>query len=634
MKQTIATTVAHELAHQWFGNLITCKWWSETYLNEGFATYFQYMIMKDIEPTWEIEKYFLVNVLQSALDVDSLEAPALTTEVSTPEEILSHFGDNSYQKALYTTHEFTTAMPSNSSIPNFRYHLIPFLKVETSSSLVITSDMLEIFQTHVDAIYSGLPEGITLQSAMLSWIEQPGYPLVTASISGKNLTISQQRFLISDEDTISKWYIPITYAESYGEVNFQSTAPAQWLTPGKPEITFEMEYENKWVILNTYQTGFYRVNYDSNLWSGLSQALLKQNFDNIIEENRAQIVDDLFNLVKINKLKYSEVFKIIEFLKNETGYFTWVPAFKGFQYLWFRVQGHPELQAKLKDHITRLMAAFYNTTSISETKDEVLYTQRQLLGSSWACLLEEKTCVNDVRKVFSETVITNNKRPHKNIRSIVYYNALRYSNDTSDFDHLWILYNETEDNSQQLIVLQALACSNNQEKLKELLLETVKDNSKIRSKHFVFVYTAVYRTSLAGVKATLEFLPENFQKILEKYPAINIQENLIKNFAVVLTTTGQFEKFKSFIAGTSEFSNDWKSVGEKALEIANFNLKWFENHVSDLKTYYSIDDDDNNKDKDDGNNEDKGNDTNYSINIRPMELGLMLLSSYIILHSF
>lgn len=98
-KQDIATIIAHEYAHQWFGNLVTPEWWSYIWLNEGFATFFEYYLIDILEPSWRVMEQFNVETLQNALYVDSLDTTRpMTFDAGTPEEIDALFDDIAYAK--------------------------------------------------------------------------------------------------------------------------------------------------------------------------------------------------------------------------------------------------------------------------------------------------------------------------------------------------------------------------------------------------------------------------------------------------------------------------------------------------------------------------------------------------------
>lgn len=98
-KQRVATIIAHELAHQWFGNLVTPSWWSDLWLNEGFASYMEYVGVDAVETTWKSMDQFVVHELQGVFTLDALSSShKIWIEVHNPEEINEIFDRISYGK--------------------------------------------------------------------------------------------------------------------------------------------------------------------------------------------------------------------------------------------------------------------------------------------------------------------------------------------------------------------------------------------------------------------------------------------------------------------------------------------------------------------------------------------------------
>ena len=100
----IYKTVAHELGHQFFGNLVTCKWWDQIWLNEGFATFFEYRLVENLNPDLRMRDYFNIQKVQNALKVDALETTrAMFSNAETPSGISNLFDRVAYDKCKLIT---------------------------------------------------------------------------------------------------------------------------------------------------------------------------------------------------------------------------------------------------------------------------------------------------------------------------------------------------------------------------------------------------------------------------------------------------------------------------------------------------------------------------------------------------
>nr|ADK11709.1 aminopeptidase N [Leptinotarsa decemlineata] len=575
-KQLVATIISHELAHKWFGNLVTLEWWSELFLNEGLATYFEYFATHEVLPEFQLDKQFVIDVLQSVMRDDSENISPLQSNVSSPAEVMSKFSRISYFKGGSIIRMVEHIIGSS----DFRAGIQDYLTTNALGNVIS-----EQLWTHLQANMTNsnaLPT--TLNVIMKDWIQQPGFPLITATLQNQGvLVLTQSTFSISDNST-SQWFIPISYTKSSDLMKFNSTSPKVWLTPnGTANIT--LMQGDSWIILNNQVTGYFRVNYDNELWSRIGTALKSENFSDIPEIHRAQIVDDLFNLARIQKTNYSQVFDLIEFLANDTSYFSWKVAFDGFNFLLERVGSDSVLGQQISKHLLRLMTNLYDSTSFDRLNDTYhIDILKQGLTLSWACSLGNSQCIEASRNRYSSYKM-NGTRPDKNLRNIVYCNGLRDDTSSSNWDFLWNKYLNTTIATEKITILSSLGCTKNVTLLEGYLNKTLRSDSGIRPKDRFEVFSSVLNGNTIGIDITLNFLVTNPLQVVQKYPNFNSISRIISNIANKITTQNQVDQLKQFI-WSGELGNEHLLSANNSLATAEANLLWMNYFREHLHNYY------------------------------------------------
>lgn len=197
-KQVVATVVAHELAHQWFGDLVTMKWWDDLWLNESFANMMEYVAIDAIEPDWHIWELFQTSDAPAALSRDATDGvQSVHVQVEDPAEIDSLFdGAIVYAKGARMLVMVRALLGDEA--------LRKGLKAYFDAHKYGNATGADLWQALGEA--SGLEVG----AIMNSWLEQPGYPVVTATVVDGQLTLSQQQFFIgAGEDKGRQWQIPL-----------------------------------------------------------------------------------------------------------------------------------------------------------------------------------------------------------------------------------------------------------------------------------------------------------------------------------------------------------------------------------------------------------------------------------------
>ncbi|XP_023311613.1 aminopeptidase N-like [Anoplophora glabripennis] len=576
--QRVTTVIAHEFAHLWFGDLVTCNWWSEIFLNEGFATYFEYHIANEVTSKWELDKQFLIEQVHSALVADALtNSQALQSEVTTPTEISDKFGTISYNKGGSVLRMVANFL----GLDKFKEGLQKYLTAYSYK----TAEPEDLWNS-LDGISDIKLPADKLTEVMENWVKNPGFPLVTVKLNEDKINLSQERFLLSGTDAKSKWYVPITVTSSQDKNKFETTTATTWLTP-TDDVSVAISNTTSWVVVNNQQTGYYRVNYDDTLWNRIKAALDSEEFGGIVELNRAQIIDDLFNLARTNKTQYTLALNIASYLSNETSYYPWYAAFNGYDFLLRRV-GDSKLGKAISSNLLDQLSELYKSVPFSKVNaDDQIYTHKQVLALTWACKLGNQDCVEQSTMLFQEYKGNGTMRPDRNLRSIVYCNGLRYSENKTDWKFLWDAYLDAGDlATEQVTILAALGCTKDTELLKEYLEKTITDDSGIRSQDASAAFSSVYSNNPEGIAVAYDFLKNKYEEIAEKYQSMNSLGNLIKGIAERFTTEKEVNDLNDFV-GKEGLPEAFKSAAKEAVETAKANLEWKKKFEEDLTDFYT-----------------------------------------------
>nr|CAI5826321.1 unnamed protein product [Callosobruchus analis] len=190
-KQRVAQTIAHEFSHQWFGNLVTMKWWSELYLSEGFGTYFEYFGLEELFPDWKMETHFVIEQMHNALQEDASETTlALKSVTETQDDIVAKFSPISFSKGAAILRMVRYFLGSQ----RFRAGLRRYIRQNQYSSAT-SKDLMQALGAEMDKKFSIAPAD--LQTVMENWINQPGYPIINVKLPEDLVTISQKSCLSS-----------------------------------------------------------------------------------------------------------------------------------------------------------------------------------------------------------------------------------------------------------------------------------------------------------------------------------------------------------------------------------------------------------------------------------------------------
>ena len=248
-RQRVVSTIAHETAHMWFGDLVTMRWWEGIWLNEAFATFMEMLVADDFEPDWQIWTNFGVD-RAAALATDSLRASRpIEYPVGRPEEADDMFDSITYDKGGSVLRMIERYLGDDT----FRRGLNVYLDKHRYSN-TDTTDLWDALE-----VASAEP----VRAVMGTWVNQAGHPIILVERSGPSeLRLSQRRFFIDGSaDDGQLWGVPVTlrYATADGAVHHRQ------LLLEDASTTVALDGEPAWVVANEDSWGVYRTLYDAEL---------------------------------------------------------------------------------------------------------------------------------------------------------------------------------------------------------------------------------------------------------------------------------------------------------------------------------------------------------------------------------
>eukprot|EP01013_Petalomonas_cantuscygni_P015429 TRINITY_DN3186_c0_g1_i1.p1 TRINITY_DN3186_c0_g1~~TRINITY_DN3186_c0_g1_i1.p1 ORF type:complete len:1136 (+),score=268.54 TRINITY_DN3186_c0_g1_i1:47-3454(+) len=289
--QRALEVIAHELAHQWFGNLVTMEWWNGLWLNEGFARFTQYYGVANSHDDWEMHQQFVVRAVTAGLEADASEAshPIIDNEAETPEEIDALFDGISYDKGASLIRMLQSVIGAEAFNRGITAYLNKF-----SFQSAVTTDLW-------DALQKASGNATDVAKMMETWTNEKHYPVVVVADDG---LLYQTRFLFEAIPNAT----PVTTRGGGGAVRSDPTDPAEvampvWMVPvalefdngtsfsvtitntsgTAPPAPYSLQpsgalpaynaSEGRWLKANSGQNGFFPVLYADAAWAALVAAL-------------------------------------------------------------------------------------------------------------------------------------------------------------------------------------------------------------------------------------------------------------------------------------------------------------------------------------------------------------------------
>ncbi|MDB5166742.1 MAG: puromycin-sensitive aminopeptidase [Candidatus Saccharibacteria bacterium] len=555
MKQYVANVVAHELTHQWFGNLVTMRWWNDLWLNESFASWMSYLAVDHLFPEWDVWTQFVVDEQAVALKLDALDnTHPIEVTINHPDEIRTIFDAISYEKGASVLQMLKNYLGDEP----FRDGLRQYLKQHAYDNAE-TTDLWAALED-----VSGKP----ISSFMSAWTGQPGYPLLRAHTTDTEVTVSQQRFYLNPASQPSNiheqlWPVPLLASASLSTDRLDMESLSEPLPP-----------TNGPVIFNHNRTGFYRVIYDKNY---LHQ--IKDNLMTLDPLDRLGLLSDAFEAAKAGYSSTLDALRLLEAYKDEPNTFVW-DVITGALGSVRTVMRDEELREAMKPLGRELAEAQVHRLGWNAKPEENHFDtllRPTVLGL--ASSSDDKGVVKEAMARFESMTKPEDIAP--DLRGIVYGTAAREGGE-AEFDKMLKMHNDSR-NSEERVTLSAALTGFKQPELIKRALDTVPTKDvRLQDAAYWVAYSFMNRhardMTWDWMTSHWDWLEKNLGDDLAFYRMPNYAGRNYSDTAFLPTFTAFFE---------GHMSAAFERPVKQAIETIEWQAGWKDRDLSSVKKYFS-----------------------------------------------
>ncbi|KAF7843543.1 aminopeptidase M1-like isoform X1 [Senna tora] len=544
-KQIITIVTAHEVAHQWFGNLVTMEWWTHLWLNEGFATWVSYMATNILFPEWNIWTQFLLQAA-GGLRMDALETShPIEVEIHLARSVIEVFDAVSYKKGSTVIRMLQGYLGDDI----FQKSLSTYIRKYQGKN-ARTEDLWTVLSEE---------SGVQVNSMMNTWTKKTGYPVISVKLNDHILEFKQSQFLLSGAQGEGQWIVPITLSigsykvrknflleTSLGRVDISELVQTigDSLSSSKEEHEEESD-QNLWVKVNVDQSGFYRANYEDKLAVRLRKAI--QN-NCLLATDKFGILDDANALCQACEQPLSSLLLLMNVYRKEVDYVI-VSKLIDVCYNILKISSDaiPDSVNELKQYFISLLK--FSAERLGwDSKSEEDHSSSLLRGEVFQALStfdHDETQQEALRRF--QTLFDDSKTSllSANTRRAAYLAVMRNttSKSRSGLESLLSLYKTTDVLQEKETILRCLASSADSNVVLEVLNLLLSD--EIRDQDIIYVLAGI---SSEGSETAWRWLKDNWGRILSKFGAGLLLTNFINQIVPLVNSNEVADEIEEFFA--------------------------------------------------------------------------------------
>lgn len=519
-KHYIATVIAHELSHQWFGNLVTMRWWNDLWLNESFATLMEYIAIDALEPDWQVWNDFSTSESLMALRRDSIDGvQAVQVDVHHPDEISTLFdGAIVYAKGARILRMLERYVGKDA----FQQGLKEYFSLHAYNNTV------------GDDLWEALSKASSKDIArfMNTWIRQSGYPVVRVSVDAdSNAHVAQERFFVGPHATSDAlWPVPLNASHSETPI----------LLVDK-QLTFLLKDTSTSLRLNVGDTAHFLTAYSPELLDHIIRDLKDGTLSEI---DRLQLLHEHTLLARGGVITSADVLRLLSAYKNEGAEAVWDIIALAIGDLKKFVESDTEAEKQLKLFVASLAEHQYATLGWTQQQGE-----SESVTKLRACIIglmlysENHDAITTAKRLYNSSPLED---LDPELRASIVSAAVRHADSSSVFDDLLRSYTTSHSPDIQQDIALGLTSSKNDHQI-AILLASIKDSNIVRKQDVTHWFVWIIRSRYGRDKAW-QWLQDNWLWVADTFKSDKSYDDFARYAASALATREQLEEYKAFFS--------------------------------------------------------------------------------------
>lgn len=559
-KQYVAMVVCHEIAHQWFGNLVTMKWWNDLWLNESFANLMEYRAVDALFPQWNIWQDFVQREVSSALARDALpNVQPVQTEVNHPDELASLFDPS----IVYA---------KGGALLNMVRHLVGEENFKKGLKTYFTEHKYS--NTVADDLWRHLGQAskIDVQSIMKNWLEKPGFPVIEVEHKPQKnkFSASQQRLVLSKKPPAKStiWQVPLSASKKLDKPMLDAD-----------QAEFDISKASGYPLT---------LNHDGHSYF-VSQYLNDEHFEQILTAvkkgilspiDRLLLVQNYLLLERAGRISTLQNLQMLTAYSNERDDAVWGMLTGIIGNARVLIDKAQDLEDRLNALVRPLVAPLVKELGWQGDKIEPSQTQKlRTLIISLAAVAEDKAVIKEGLRLFKDF-----KQPSdlpSDVRLTAYFIAIRHGTD-GDFEKLLKMYTSLSNAEDKDDIAAELTSTRDQKKI-DLLLEMITSKD-VRLQDAPTWFAWLMRNRYSRDMAW-QWLADNWEWVEQKYGDDKSYDRFVRYSAMAFSYPQQLESFKAFFEPKSNIA--LSRAIKLGIEEIESRVAWRENNEQAVKKWLS-----------------------------------------------